>query len=417
MTQTWDSHILPQPKSKKNSLLKWDNFSKNTVSSNKEEEPGKMDEATEKKIEKVPEAFPYHNLEHATNSCYIIIVACFASSEAWDVLLSPPGSSTKAAYERMRGTLRSIVNQIRQGKAVSSKTVEKFCRTMIYLGFPPPGEKQEDAVELFTKLMEYLDEHHQKLHETLVYDATGEGIIKRLTFEQTSGEVTLSSLLDKRFKGEQCLKAPMKPVVIPFALTRNTATGEKNDKIVKLPTSLGFTKFVSDGDGRQYSIRLKSVVCHKGKSINSGHYIAYTYDPTSGWRRWDMKNGQMEHDEQAGDSWLKEITRDSYMVLYELSQSENQEDKENLDDEKLTLLDNLGNDFKRRMLLFGIDQIEKMTDADARHHEFIDLKNSIQTMKKKKAISGLSSELVHALQVLQSNPDVLQIFNSIINNE
>lgn len=88
-----------------------------------------------------------------------------------------------------------------------------------------------------------------------------------------------------------------------------------------------------------------------------------------------------------------------------------------MDDEKLSLLDNLGNDFKTRILLFSIDQIEKMTYADARHHEFIELKNNIQTMKMKKAISGLSFEQVHALQILLSNIDCLRIFNSILNNE
>lgn len=294
-------------------------------------------------------------------------MACFASWDAWDALLTPPPGAALSKRESLRGILRSIVNQVRQGKAVPYKDVEGFRTVMVQLGFPG-GKRQEDVTDLFATLVEHLGAPLLPLGENLVHVATREDSDERLVverllwlaFEQTSGEVQFESLLDMYFFGEQrtgirrrmsdkqaivdawCVRlllpeyAPSQDgdtlrrnsfdtLAMPFAIKRYTGTMEKNRTTVTLPTTLDVTRFVSDPDGGRYSLRLKSVVCHLGSRLGSGHYVAYTYDITVGWRRWDdMKNGLVERDEEADDglprreSWRDELTRDTYMVFYEL---------------------------------------------------------------------------------------------------
>lgn len=145
---------------------------------------------------------------------------------------------------------------------------------------------------------------------------------------------------------------PFRAVSVPFALKRYDASGRSKARArVTLPPVIPFTDHVeppppstatssasitSASAARTYSLVLRSVVCHIGHSLNSGHYIAYTYDafgtmrsrsrahtPRAGreWTRWnDLKHGGVEYfdDGRLPDDVRDHLERDSYLVFYEL---------------------------------------------------------------------------------------------------
>ena len=313
--------------------------------------------------------FRYMNIGHALNSCYIAstVAACFASWDAWDALLTPPpGAATVSKVETLRTCLRKIVNQVRQGKAVSKTDVEAFRTVMVALGFPD-GKRQEDATDFFATLVDHLGAPLLPLGENLHHRAAREDVDERvvverfiwLSLDQTSDSYTFELLLYNYFLGEQrtgirrrlrgkqeivdawCVRlllpeyAPSQSgsslrrnsfdtLAMPFSLKRYTGTMQKNRARVELPTTLDVTNYV-DPHGGRYSLRLKSVVCHIGARLGSGHYVAYTYDAAGGWRRWDdLSRGAVSRDDEAEDGlprnerWRDELLRDSYMVFYEL---------------------------------------------------------------------------------------------------
>jgi hypothetical protein len=117
---------------------------------------------------------------------------------------------------------------------------------------------------------------------------------------------------------------------VPMALKRYDHIGGKTRTPINIPsaTRLDFSDFVDGVAVGSYSLVLRAVVCHLGHSLDSGHYIAYTYHPPfggaqeAGWRRWnDLDGGQPVQfipDGQLDSRALDELTRDSYLVFYEL---------------------------------------------------------------------------------------------------
>lgn len=318
-------------------------------------------------LQPVPElGETFYNLGHAANSCYIAatLVACFAEWDAWDPLLSPTTERRTQKVERLRTATRSIVNTMRTGGTVSVQSVEEFRKAVGLLGFAG-GSRQEDPTELYLLVMDALGAPKLPFNVNLIHQATPidsdarfelESIIPLSIADSDSsgdnGPIHFEKLLYRYFfdnqleglvrpmiKKEQVVNAwgirlllPEKlrhssfaSVALPFCIKRYIATREKDRTPVYLPVTMDFTAFVDAvREGGKYVLRLKSVVCHLGQTIDSGHYVTYTYDQT-GWRRWnDLSKGEVETSAEdmdelpVNDMWRREIQNDSYIVFYEL---------------------------------------------------------------------------------------------------
>lgn len=325
----------------------------------------------------------FKNLRNVQNSCYMAatITACFAHWDAWDALLTAPQEDPKNAA--LRDDLRKIVNGIRRnGSRVPTAHVRKLRDYIL------PGYSQECAGEFFEELLGKLSGpmlpfglnlHHPATREdgdestealrTVDLTFRPEMYMSRPGNNRPDDSCDLADMMyDYHFVNQYnvrrkhmnrdaivnawCVKLLLPEyspysedrnlrrnsfdtLAIPFCLKRYQYDIERKRPMkirnpVVIPVNLDFSRFVSNNnDGRSgvYSLRLKSIVCHKGGTLNTGHYVSYTYDLATGWKRWDdISDSQV--DTCAGDitgdqlpmnrSWREEIARDSYLVFYEL---------------------------------------------------------------------------------------------------
>jgi len=181
------------------------------------------------------------------------------------------------------------------------------------LGFKEETEKEEE----FT-LMNMLERWH--------FDVNFEGVDRKLMGIDAKVDgwgVKLVQPVSHRNHRSRTL-------VVPMALQRyKWNSPEKMRNPVHIPVNIDFSRFIADdctGTGL-YSLRLKSIVVHRGDYRNSGHYISYTYDVATGWTRWDDLNNPgkvdlcppREKDQLPKYTvWRLEILNDSYLVFYEL---------------------------------------------------------------------------------------------------
>ncbi len=246
--------------------------------------------------------------------------------------------------------------------------VEVFRGALVALGFPG-GRRQEDATDLFARMIDWLGAPLLPFDVKLIHDAIRDEADERLVAErilwlpvpEPNEKGSLTTLLFTFFFGETrqglrrampkreaivnawCIRlllpeyTPSKGIedrilrhsfdtlAMPFAIKRYNSQREKQRVPIEVPLHVDFTQYVnSDKPGERYALSLKSVVCHIGSRIGAGHYIAYTYDKTA-WRRWDdlhvgVVDAEAEGEDgmPANESWREEILRDSYMVFYEL---------------------------------------------------------------------------------------------------
>lgn len=315
--------------------------------------------------------FNLKNLGYATNSCYITatISACFASWNAFDTLLVAPTSGSNTRTELLRNTTKKIVNQMRLGSTVSSDDVDLLRRVLGLYGFPK-GREQEDVTEFFSVLMDRLDAPLLALYQQLMHVANPDEhderfVLERfiwLAFENCSNRPTnLSALLRCSFFGEvraglrrqsiigqldvnafchrlllpkYTIGTPSKSGhtknsfsirILPLALKRYGNRLRKIRTPVWLPLTFDFNDFVKLSSSHlSYTLHMKSVLCHLGPGLGSGHYVSFTHD-VNGWRRWDSLGAvNVELGAEAADGlpmnpkWREEIMCDSYLMFYEL---------------------------------------------------------------------------------------------------
>ena len=82
----------------------------------------------------------------------------------------------------------------------------------------------------------------------------------------------------------------------------------KIDTFVELTTHMP-TEYFGDGNGPQYSYRLTGMIVHKGRSIASGHYIAYVIIDGSWYEATDRTVTEV--------SWQTMRKLQAYMLFYE----------------------------------------------------------------------------------------------------
>ena len=179
--------------------------------------------------------------------------------------------------------------------------------------------RQEDAHEMFIKLLEHLDEELTRIAEVFnIPNVFNIAIRSTLTCQRcfytsdkteylwllslhfplgfageasNSQELHIYSLMDRYLKLErlpfhpcsQCgfvggtvkkLDIVNSPQVLVIHISRFNSGLQKIDAFVKFPTELN-TGHIRSGDGNLLSFQLMGIIAHEGSSIAAGHFLAY----------------------------------------------------------------------------------------------------------------------------------------------
>lgn len=306
------------------------------------------------------------------NTCYIdaVLVALFAEFDAWDGLLQSDCPTALVSQ------LAAIVNNLRVARQVSAHAMNDLRAALVSHARWYSGRGQHDAAELFACLLDALQAPFVPLVKNLAHGAAPDDDADHVPFTErllwlnvcdAAPDHALARMVDAYFYGEvvhglrrRGAPAPLGVVdahvsrslipsytpvretgetvsasrhrflflTVPFGVARFSPTGDRKTRTaIAIPTALPATRYVEPfANGVQHTLMLRSVVCHLGLTLRSGHYVAYTYGPAVGWRRWDdLEDGAVRSvrgnvhtglPEDAG--WTAEIMRDSYIIIYEL---------------------------------------------------------------------------------------------------
>jgi hypothetical protein len=296
---------------------------------------------------------------HGT-SCYLdaLMFALFATQTLFDPLLNHSTSLGTAC--------RMYVNHLRQGYMVTAPIIESV-RDALHAGGWPDNTSQEDAAELFLWFMDQFEMPFLPMNLRLLHGAESVNEDEKLVSErllqlsipESRNLWMLEELLSEHFFGSRVeglrrsvkddasgkehdvtLNAWSTLSICPFWTMESESGqytsrqyGEFSDKRLALPIALkryrlerryngnvhiplemDFSTFVLQGSSK---LRLRSVVCHLGSSLQSGHYIAYTETCDNVWLR--MDNLQEPSVETCAlENVMAEIARNGYLLLYEL---------------------------------------------------------------------------------------------------
>lgn len=306
------------------------------------------------------------NPQNAGNTCYLdsILVALFAEHDGSDSLLTVQTPSPP--HQALRKALRVAVNYIRCGQVLPRRAIRDVLDALIKLGWYP-GSAQQDAAELYAFLLDELSAPFVPLYNNLSHGGVPDAAdhtpsTERLLWLDLNGGGALTTMLNHYFFGQvrkglrrggsrvdakltrnlipfytptretgetvSARRINFRYLTVPLAINRFRSRGVRKDRaFVDVPTAISATHYVNHfASGARYTLILRSVVCHIGYSIASGHYVCYTYEPKVGWRRWndldDAPVKSVRGDVRLGlpenESWKEEIARDSYLLFYEL---------------------------------------------------------------------------------------------------
>lgn len=269
--------------------------------------------------------------------------------------------------------LRAIVSHVRRATPVPARLVSELREALVGSGWHA-GKGQHDVTELLTHLLDVLHAPYIPLWKRLVHSAPSEPddtapfTERVLWLDPAKGDVSVAALLDRYFFDEvldglnrgggkvsarvyktlfpfytplretgesvSATRSSFDALLIPLALNRYRQGVQKNTTSVHLPTAIPAMRYVQPGTRTPaYTLMLRSVICHLGSRITSGHYVTYTYHPTVGWRRWDdlqggvvkSVRGDVGNGLPENQAWRNEICQDSYLVFYELVPGDGEE--------------------------------------------------------------------------------------------
>lgn len=309
-----------------------------------------------------------------------MLIALFAEFDACDALLTPSSPSVSAPRLALCAALCAAVNHLRSGDCVHAPLVAAI-RALLVRQRWQGATGQQDAAELFAFLFDALGAPFVPLYINLLHTGAPDAAdhapaTERLLWldlvgrgREGKGRILLKSMLDDYFfeqklqglrrRGIRVDAAVTKSLIpfytptretgetvsarrdkfpyltVPLAVNRFQPTGSKSRDAVAVPTALDATKYVNAfAGGARYTLILRSVVCHMGSTIRSGHYVAYTYGPRVGWRRWNdldarpvrSVRGSVVSGEPEDAKWAEEIARDCYLLFYELVPGDGEDD-------------------------------------------------------------------------------------------
>lgn len=304
------------------------------------------------------------------NTCYLdsVIVALFAEFDGWDGLLQS-SHPTALCIE-----LKAIVNDLRHGRVIQPGALNALRNTLTRTAGWHPGKGQHDAAELLAFMLDHLKAPFLPLIKNLSHHAAPDVEADHTPFTErilwlnlySRNDNHLEHMVDDYFFSEvvhglrrpggspygvdAVVRRSLIPsytptretgdtvsasrikfgfVTLPFAISRFSTNGDcKDRRRVIVPTALSATKYIGPfTNDLQYTLILRSVVCHLGSTVRSGHYVAYTYSASGGgWRRWDdLDDGSIKTvrgntltGEPVNREWAEEIRQNCYLLCYEL---------------------------------------------------------------------------------------------------
>lgn len=315
-----------------------------------------------------PHPLPHpRNPQNAGNTCYLdsILISLFAEQDISDSLLTR--TTTSEPHQTLRHTLCVAVNHLRRGEVIPKAHIRALRDALITLRWYP-GAAQQDAAELYAFLLDHLDAPFLPLFNNLAHSGVPDvgdhaPSTERLLWLDVKGNGDLPTMLNDYFFGQvrkglrrgtpdgvdalviRSLIPSYTPIretgeivsarrdkfpylTVPLAINRFRARRSAKDRsAVQVRTAVDATSYVNCfADDAKYSLILRSVVCHIGNSIASGHYVCYTFEPAVGWRRWNDLDSNpvraVRGDVRVGlpedVSWRDEIESDCYLLFYEL---------------------------------------------------------------------------------------------------
>lgn len=305
--------------------------------------------------------------ERAVNTCYIdsLITAMFYPLDLADPLLKL--QRFRCDQHIVVSLLMTSINQIRSGEGLKTSTVS-FLRFALQENGWYLGDQQEDVLEFFLFLSGVLKAPQIPLYVSLAHPGEPSPRDNELKFESVifldmyngprfedaldhyffhetipelqRGTQVSASIRKWIFTPSQVEQAPDMNAIepnlqsvmrcIPIIVKRYRYGEQKNRDTLTLATSIPATKYVKNKmDGVEYTLVLRSAVCHLGAQQQFGHYVCHTWQPDIGWRRWDdlalgkVRTVLADHrtSEPCNSYWKTEIERDGYMFFYELVES------------------------------------------------------------------------------------------------
>lgn len=303
------------------------------------------------------------------NTCYLdsVIVALFFQFDGWDELLLADD------FKPLSIKLRKVVNDLRRGRGIQSSCLNDLRRILINDAKWHVGCGQQDAAELFAFMLDALqapfvllvknlvhtglpDSHADRdvpftermlwlnlysrysndlkkmtdnyFYAEVVHGLRREGALSGVDAKLSKSLVPAYSAVRETGETVPSKKTYVNTITVPLAISRFNFTGDAKDRSpVRVPLVMSATRYVSPfANNDSHSLVLRSVICHLGSTMQSGHYVTYTYNSNEVWHRWDDMEGDFVPSSKRNISnempeirqWADEITHDSYLLFYEL---------------------------------------------------------------------------------------------------
>lgn len=306
------------------------------------------------------------NLPNVGNTCYLssTLVSLFLATDSFDGLLT----TSPRAPTTLRKALVRVVTVVRDGSTLSRPDLRALLAAL-HPAWRHNG-RQHDAAEFLSHLLDALRAPFIPMMRTLSHPAAPDPNDSALCTERilwlqlppNDAHPTVSSMLQNYFqqqrihglqRGGKSVDATQARVLIPeyaairetgettaaerylfhvinipLAISRFSARGNKLRTSVQICIQIDARKYLTNlAPNKQWFMTLCAVICHRGSSITSGHYVAYTRAGARHWRRWnDMRDGAVERCESSSDGlpepreWRDELRKDAYLLFYDLGE-------------------------------------------------------------------------------------------------
>jgi uncharacterized UBP type Zn finger protein len=260
-----------------------------------------------------------------SNNCFFnaTLKACLAIPAYREVFKELEGESCSKPYQ-----LKQLTQDYESGNKGAAQQNISLLRFLLARDKFQTGQ-QHDAHEFFTELMSFTQAEHKlsiTAHEKFDAALIGDGHpTQMLTLEPPEGtSTTVQAMVDQTFTMSQAdssqerhLQLSAADSLRSFALRLNrdchqggrAPTGSKREYTVTNP----WDPITVTINGQPRQLIPRSIVCHIGDSLTSGHYVTYTRDQSDVLFRHDDDNVQRR------TSWDLEKGDDPYMIFYEVA--------------------------------------------------------------------------------------------------
>lgn len=223
------------------------------------------------------------------------------------------------------------------------------------------------------------DEHIQEI-ELHVPENNASSISTLITEYFQTSSVGKCSTCSNELSLSQHLRATPKTLIITlkrYKYNKQSGLASKIDSVVAVDKDLDLSGIVKGNKFTEYS--LKSVICHHGRSYNSGHYTTYVFD----------KDGKFSkiNDLSPSNGSVHDVEKSCYMLLYDIKKQE------------------LPVYIEPLIKCLTLSKGMKMVHSDNRHNDMsLIQKQILQALKNETSDMDISEHLTYAVGNNTSSP-------------